>query len=70
MMEMSNVTTELESGLETISQYSLDMEELMWSGNVSHINCTLPHFEEDMDKYQFVRCLLELLVQVLGESQL
>lgn len=65
MVEASNVTKELETQLLTISQLSQDVEGLMSEG-VSHSNCSLPYFEQDKDKYQFVRCLLELLDEVLS----
>lgn len=65
MVEASNVTKELETELLAISQLSQDLEGLMSEG-VSHSNCSLPYFEQDKDKYQFVRCLLELLDEVLS----
>lgn len=67
MLNISKLTPELSSNLITISQYSRDMERLM-NRRIVHLRCHLPTFEHDVDKYEYLRSLLQLLDQRLNKT--
>ncbi|KAL7391242.1 hypothetical protein ABVT39_021338 [Epinephelus coioides] len=69
MMKMSNLTTDVSHELVTASQYSQDVERLT-SNSTDNRDCKLPAFEQEMDSFVYVKCLLEHLQQRLSSTTL
>ncbi len=68
MQKIRALTPELSSNLSTISQYTQSMERLM-RDRINQLGCRLPTFENDVDKYEYVGGLLQLLDQRLKETK-
>ena len=64
MQKFPKLIPELSDMLEASSQYLLDVEKLQ-NGRMVPRNCSLPDFEQDLDRYWFARCLLQYLEERL-----
>eukprot|EP00064_Thunnus_orientalis_P013390 superscaffoldBa00002172_g13429 len=68
MMELSKLIPKLKEDLLTISQFSLQVEK-SFGGPTPSQNCSLPHFEQQMEINLYAKCLLQLLDQQLSKIQ-
>eukprot|EP00064_Thunnus_orientalis_P015550 superscaffoldBa00002897_g15604 len=66
MIELSKLIPKLEEDLLTISQLSLEVEK-SFGGPTPSQDCSLPHFEQQMEIDLYLKCLLQSLDQQLSE---
>ncbi|KAI3372075.1 hypothetical protein L3Q82_006925 [Scortum barcoo] len=65
MFNLLKLTPELSSNLTTLCQFAQNLERLM-GGRRANLVCSLPAFEQDVEKYEYLRGLLKLLDQRLS----
>lgn len=68
-MKVSAVTTELADHLQKIGHYCDTAAVHMAGRDINYSDCSLPHFAQDDDSFDFVRCLLELLDRLLSKTK-